>query len=130
MVTLYPPDYERKSEMTIGIPSVYNAKHWLEILRRGTMQYDMYHRLLQEEMDKSGQTLEDVGTSEEELHDLLVTSCKAQANYLLGFLRDRDVTSREVFVRYIREELTKGGLAPEDIGTSQDELNKFLSSRV
>ena len=119
--------------MTIGIASVYNAGHWLEILERGTISYrqhQMYEGLFRTELDKCGQTLENVGTSEEKLHGLFVASCKAEANYLLGFLRDREVTSPKVFVGRIREALDAGGLTPDNIGSSGDELDKFLVPKV
>lgn len=116
--------------MTIGIPSVYNAKQWLEILRRGTMQFDLYYRLLHEEMARCGQTLEDVGSSEAEMREILVRCCKVHCNYLLNFLRDREIVTREVFIRWIREDLSRSGLTPEDIGTSEEELSRLLISRV
>jgi len=46
------------------------AQKWLEYLRAGTDNYDMPLEYLREEVRKGGFTLEDIGTSEEELKRL------------------------------------------------------------
>jgi len=43
------------------------AQKWLKYLRSGTYQHDSSLEYLREEVQKGGLTLEDIGTSEEEL---------------------------------------------------------------
>lgn len=48
----------------------FSAKKYLEYLRDGTEQYKNYLQFLREEIAEGGLTLEDIGTSEEELSRL------------------------------------------------------------
>lgn len=46
---------------------------WLKPLRAGTAQYQTYLRLLRQKLEQEGFTLEDIGTSEEELSKIRTT---------------------------------------------------------
>jgi len=52
------------------------AQKWLEYLRAGTDNYDMPLEYLREEVRKGGFTLEDIGTSEEELKRLQIKASR------------------------------------------------------
>ncbi len=88
-------------------------------------------RIFREYAKKARYSLEDVGTSEEELSDLLVIGYKTEAKKWLGFARKiqgpcqdgRDIRRDiEIFREYVR----KAGCPLEDIGTSEEELKELL----
>jgi hypothetical protein len=74
---------------------------------------------------KAGKTLSDIGTSEEELSQLLIDGYFAMANMWLGFARNRN-DDNELNIGYCREYLAKAGKTFSDIGTNEEELSQLL----
>jgi hypothetical protein len=103
------------------------ARRWLEYLRSGTGHYDTFLKYLREEVQRGGLTLEDVGTSEEELEQLRIKYFKANAQYWLEYLRS-GTGHYDLSLKYLREEVQKGGLTLEDIGTSEKELEELRAA--
>jgi len=118
----------RKQKLKGGITMKENhkvqAQKWLEHLRSGTDQYESFLKYLHEEVQKGGFTLKDIGTSEEELEQLRVKGCKTSAQKWLEYLRS-GADQYDSFLKYLREEVQKGGLTLKDIGTSKEELEKL-----
>ena len=52
------------------------AQKWLGYLRNGTDMYEDYIDYLRSEVKKGGLTLQDIGTSEEELKELRIKNMK------------------------------------------------------
>ena len=100
------------------------AQELLESLRSGIDRYESFLKCLRKEVQKGGLTLEDIGTSEEELEELRVKNCKALAQECLDFLRS-GADNYESFLEYLRKEVQKGGFTLEDIGTSEEELEEL-----
>ncbi|MBU0722145.1 hypothetical protein KKA93_01655 [Patescibacteria group bacterium] len=110
------------------------ARKWLKHFRSGTDHYGSFLdgsflEYLREEVQKGGLTLEDIETSEEELEELRVRSCKALAQEWLKHLRFR-TDYYDSFLEYLREEVQKGGLTLEDIETSEEELEELRPATV
>ncbi len=57
---------------------------WLKPLRAGTAQYQTYLRLLRKKLEQEGFTLEDIGTSEEELSMLRSRGAAKAASLMLA----------------------------------------------
>jgi len=108
---------------------ISEARRYLDYLRKGSDQYDTYIRYVREEVRKGGFTLEDIGTSEEELEELRVMGCKVSARKYLDYLR-KGSDQYDTYIRYVREEVRKGGFTLEDIGTSEEELESFKKQTV
>ncbi len=98
----------------------------LERLRVGTLGADISINSLRRILKESGLTLEDIGTSEDEIKQLYVKGLKLEAASWLKHLRTATGDSRNDILFYMRETLKGGGLTLEDIGTSEDEIAKLM----
>ncbi len=86
--------------------------------------YDRYFERLHSEVSKGGFTLEDIGTSKEELEKLRIRNCKYAAQTHLGFLR-KGMYNYDAHLKSFRSEVSRGGFTLESIGTSEEELVSF-----
>lgn len=96
----------------------------LKSLRVGTSHYKSFIKRLKEELKQGGLTLEDVGSSEEEIERLRILGCRTTAQSHLNRLRLGSVLY-ENYLKKLLLELRKGKLALELIGTSVEELEQL-----
>ena len=101
-----------------------SAQNCLEDLRSGTEYYKSSLEDLHSDLRDGGLTLKDIGTSEEELENLRVKGCKISAQNWLKDLRS-GTDLYESFLECLRSDLQNGGFTLEDIGTSEEELEKL-----
>ncbi len=101
-----------------------SAQEWLSYLRYMPEHYESYLKYLLEEVRKGGLTLKDIGTTEEELEKLRVRGCKIAARECFRYLRS-GTWHYEMYLDKLRREVRKGGLTLEDIGTTEEELEKL-----
>ena len=106
-----------------------NSKRAVKSLERlredfGGYRYKKCLKHLRMVVRKSGLTLEDIGTSEEELETLRVKGCKELAERHLKRLRE-GIYNHESELQYLSREVKKGGLTLKDIVTSKEELEKL-----
>jgi len=103
----------------------FSAQRWLDHLRNETVNYEYCLDCLRKEIAKGVITLEDIGTSEEELGELWVKCCKFSAQCCLEDLRYGTV-EYEACLNHLREAVAKGVITLEDIGTSEEEIASFV----
>jgi hypothetical protein len=103
------------------------AKKWLGFARNRNDENESSVGYCREYLVKAGKTLSDIGTSEEELAQLLIDGYVAEAKMWLGFARNRNDES-ESSVSYCREYVAKAGKTLSDIGTSEEEISALLKS--
>ena len=108
---------------------ILNAHKLLALLRDGTSMYESFICYVREEAKNGNLTLEQVGTSEEELAQLKVKGCKTAAHKWLVLLRDGNI-QYESYIYYVREEAKNGKLTLEQVGTSEEELTSFKLIRA
>ena len=97
------------------------AEKFLGFLRGGDEKCESSLRNLREELQRDGFSLADIGTSEEELEELMVKGSKIDAQKWLGHLREGDDQYKSWLV-YLRTAVERGGFALVDIGTDEQEL--------
>src|SRR3990172_2095411 len=110
-----------------------NSKRAVKSLERlredfGGYRYKKCLKHLRMVVRKSGLTLEDIGTSEEGLEKLRVNCCKKSAEEYLKDLREGIYPYNHTLgdtLECLRREVKNGGLTLEDIGTSEEELEKL-----
>lgn len=103
-----------------------NAEEWLGILRNGSPDHQSFAKYLRQDAQEGGFTLEEIGTSEDELEKLRILGCKMSAESWLRILRrGHEGNANKSYMRYLRQDIQEGGLTLEDIGTSEDELRQF-----
>ena len=105
------------------------ATKWLNHLRSGTYQYDSIISDLRRELKAGGLTPESIGTSDAEIEALRIKGCKKAATKWLNYLRNGTFHC-DSFIEYLRKELEAGGLTPENIGTSDAEINGFKKGHL
>lgn len=83
-------------------------------------------RLIKQNIGKAGLSLEDIGTTEEELDELRKKGCKNFAIHFIGLARER-VLGESVIdtIDIIRKNAKEAGVSLEEIGTSEEELKKL-----
>jgi DNA repair ATPase RecN len=104
------------------------AKYWLQLAReRCTIEkVDSLVAFIWARV-KQGIKLEDIGTSEEELRQLLLKGYKAEAEKWLQVARKHcTIKNVDCEVEVVREYVEKARIKLEDIGTSEEELEKLL----
>ena len=106
---------------------IAEARKWLDLLRNGTDQYELFEEFVLEEARKGNLTLDEIGTSEGELEELIIKGCKTAAEMWLGLLRN-GMVCYDSCISHIREEAGKGGLTLDEIGTSEKELASEFSA--
>lgn len=109
-----------------------SAKRWLRYLREGDEHYEMSLDFLKDNLEDGGLSLEDIGTSEEELEELRIVGIKLSAKKWLGYARENLEKGEDTthWLRSLLREMKKGELKPEDIGTSEEELGKFFEKKT
>jgi hypothetical protein len=105
------------------------VEFWLQVLRvpAGAICYEdaLFH--IRSTLASSGLTLSDVGTTEKELEKGRIQGCKANALYWLEYARSGTIMYKTA-LSLVCTYLSKGGLSPEDIGSSQAELDFLLAT--
>ncbi len=100
------------------------AQKCLNYLREGTDSYDYFLDCLRREVENGGFSLADIGTSEEELEELRVKSCKISAQRWLKDLRE-GTELYSSYHRFLLKRVKAGGFSLADIGTSEEELEEL-----
>lgn len=101
------------------------VKTWLELLRSGTEDFELIIGYLREDAKHEGFSLADIGTSEEELHNLRVNGHKTIAQKWLGRLRAGHNEHPLRLAGYIHWHAKKGVFSLADIGASEEELSRL-----
>lgn len=107
------------------------AQIHLNHLRLGSILYESHLKKLISETRKGKISLDLIGTSVEELEELRILGCAKSARKWLRILRDCSkckTDQRILFRQKLHGELRAGKLLPEDIGTTNAELD-FLVHR-
>ena len=93
---------------------------WLPPLRKGTIQYEKFGRLLRDKLKQEGFTLQDIGTTEEELSSLRIKGATLAAEKLFDEL---SVTTDAAYIlSLLRVELNVAGLTLTDISSSDEDI--------
>ena len=109
---------------------ITDAFKWLGYLRDGApYQYDWVIGHIRKLAARGKFSLADIGTSEEELEQLRIKGCIADATKWLNSLR-MDNDQKDWIVRHIRELAIRGNFLLVDIGTNEEELSSFLEVPV
>lgn len=101
-----------------------SASSWLRVLRQTTCKEPEYASYLRADAANAGVTLEELGTSEDELDRLVRNAHANSARRWLGHLRETP-DNGESYGGYVRDEVAKAGVTLADIGTSEDELGQL-----
>jgi urocanate hydratase len=105
------------------------AEYWFELAReRSTHQsVDSEINYVRDYVKKAKITFKDIGTSEKELEELLLKGYKAEAEHWLRLAWARCTNqSVESEINYVRKYAALAKITLEDIGTSEDELEKLV----
>lgn len=105
---------------------VAEAKTWLSHARMRNENNFRNIYFLRQALAKASAPLEKIGTSEEELQQLLKAGYIAEAKMWLGFARER-LGDNAQCVRYCREALVKAGASLKEIGTTEKDMRLLLS---
>ena len=104
------------------------AESWLELARKlaGTRNISSHIAYTKEYARKAGISLEDIGSGDNELTELLVKGYVAEAESWLELARKlADKRNIEPLIVYVNEYREKAGVSPERIGTSSEELDRL-----
>ena len=101
------------------------VKTWLELLRKGTEDFELIIGYLREDAKQEGFSLADIGTSEEELCAFRINGHKALACKWLSRLRAGHNEHPLRIAGYIHWHAKKGGFSLADIGASEEELSRL-----
>lgn len=102
-------------------PPTAKIFEWLDLARKGTESCESLIKRIRREVRKGNLSLVDVGTSEEELAELLLNSHKAKAHWWVSCLREGRITlcpPVDHILEYVREK----NFSLADIGMSEEEL--------
>ena len=115
-----------ESEMEKKEEAKKEAEGWLRLARKrsGSEEVELEVECVRKYAEKAGIDLEAIGTSEEELQEILRRGYEAEARNLLRFARKFGAT--EVFVNQIQYYVGMAEITLEDIGTSEEELKRWL----
>lgn len=100
------------------------ALWWLHILRGPTIIYVDAIASIQKYLKAGDLCLADIGTTEAELEENRVRGCKTLALHWLEKLRDGTITYKTT-ITSLCNTLFEGSLHPEDIGSSDREIESF-----
>ena len=111
-----------------GNANLAEAKKWLGLARQRSTSQGVEPEIgyVREYLGKAGATLADIGTSEEELAQLLLAGYRGEAVTWLKLARQR-MNAAEV--EYVRKYLVLANITPADIGTSEEELVRLAAKR-
>ncbi len=96
----------------------------MDKIREGTSEFEYLISWINHGVRKNYFTLEDIGTSEEELQSLLTSNCKMLAQEDLNLLRTKN-PYYDIHIRSLELQVEKGNISLEDIGTSEKELKQL-----
>ena len=102
-----------------------NAKDWLDLLSQSDCETPQYQNFVRDELHRGGWTLEDIGSSEEKLSELVSLAHKNQAIHWLDLLSQSGCRS-PIYANSVRDSLKKGGWTLEDIGSSEEKLAELV----
>jgi hypothetical protein len=103
-----------------------DAKVWLEVLRKGHSNPEFVLSHFWDKLRRSTYSLEQIGTSEEELSDLTAKShTLAIADALARLRNDPTPTDADATIGRIRKLINKWGLTLNEVGTDENELNEL-----
>lgn len=107
------------------------AQEELAVLREGTEDYSIILRNIQVQVQKGGFTLEDIGTSEQELEELRVKCSRILAQKYLESLR-LGVIDPELYIDYLETGVQRGRFTLKEMETNEEELEnlRYLFSRM
>jgi len=109
---------------------ISEATKWLQLTRERANSGDMDSHVgyLREYVEKAGITVEDIGTTEEEIASLLKTSYISEARTWLKLTRKRASQQNvELEIGYLRQYANLAGITLEQLGTSETELQSKTS---
>lgn len=122
-------DWEEKRiarEALMAHPDVIEAQRWLHFAR-GLLSNNYWNiKKIREHAKKAGASLDDLGTSEDELNSLLKLRLIAEAKMFLNWVREAPV-ERHHLINEIRSHTEKAGVSLQEIGTNEGELNNLPS---
>ncbi len=115
--------------VSIKEKSIEEANYWLNLARNSPEEVSsgVYKIILvREYAEKANVTLEELGTTEEELREIEKRSHIYLAKFFLNVSRKNSVSqSVEVEVSSVKEDAKKGGITLEELGTTDEELNNL-----
>lgn len=100
------------------------AELHLEWLRKLTPKYDGDIRNIRSSLSYANLNLEDIGTSEEEIGELRINSCRFVANSELKKLREGTTGYRDS-IESILLQISNGNFLLKDIGTNEEQLEEL-----
>jgi hypothetical protein len=114
---------------------ISDAKSWLEGARQGSKNrnIELSVRFLRKYAKKANTTLKQLGTSNEELKELIVSGYISEARDWLESARHALKTNTSScinYIKYIRKYVAKASVSHEQIGTSEKELEEFKKALV
>ena len=117
----------RNKHKVVKVDVTAEAKNWLELTRQGHLPVEFHVEQVKTCLDKAGALpLSTIGTSEEELQQLLVNGYIAEAKNWLELTRQGHLPV-EFHVEQVKTCLDKAGNLPlSTIGTSNEELEGFI----
>jgi len=101
------------------------AKNCVERIRNYSKNFEEYFNFLDEVLDYYFAP-EDIGTTSEELGQLLIENYKIQGGRYLEFLREGFPTKYIFYIDWIKQKVREGVFTYEEIGTTSEELEKLL----
>ena len=119
---------ELKTLLTEGY--TFEAKKWLRMTREqaGTQNIEDNIFFLRKYAEKAGVSVNDIGTSEEELKTLFTEGYTSEAKKRLQMTREQAGTQNiEDNIFFFRKYAQKAGVSVNDIGTSEEELKTLLT---
>lgn len=105
---------------------VYSSENFLKRLSLADYEFEFLIKCMKEGLSSCNLSLENIGTSEDEIEKLRVEACKRSAQRILSHLRNCSTNNNDLYVRCLLEYLCKGGLSPEDVQTNDEELDGLL----
>ena len=120
---------DRSQEVTMDSNITTEAQEGLESTRersaKGDVSFDI--ECVRKYSEKAGKTLEEIGTNEEEIEELLKEGYVAEAQKWLEYARKNTANGDVSFdIERVREYSEKAGKTLEEIGASEEEIEKLL----
>ncbi len=97
---------------------------YLSFLRNREGRFDYLIELLQSSVENGEFTLDDIGTTKEELKELWTNGCKGMAREELSLLRE-GTSDYDIILRNLRRQAQQADFDLEEIGTSEQELEEL-----
>ncbi|MCK5416384.1 hypothetical protein KAI92_03085 [Candidatus Parcubacteria bacterium] len=110
---------------------IAKATDWLKLTkeRASNGNIDAHVGYIRKYAEKASITMEDIGTSEEEIASLLKIGYTAEASNWLKLTKERASNGNiDSHVGYIRKYVEKANITIEDIGTSEEKIASLLKT--